>query len=262
MARQHRGQCVNRRAVRLLGLLFLRFRNVCLYAISASLHSLASPCYVPRRNRIPADHSRRSRTEDRQQLSGRGVQLDVPDRREDLPHVGRVDLGEPPAADAGEGVPLHVPPPVLRVPPAAPAAALLFEHALSGLRDRGNTLDAAILCQRVTAGPRQLAVGEGALAGFGERDEHNGAESEFAAPTADAQPLDPASRSGWLDEQVQAVAVGVPSWRGGTDEGGRKHLVGMTVSALMATQKQTDCSPSWGAARVSGAGSLRRRRRY
>ena len=35
-----------------------------------------------------------------------------------------------------------------------------------------------------------------------------------------------------LDEQVQTVAVGVPSWRGGTDEGGRECLVGMAPSAL------------------------------
>ena len=41
----------------------------------------------------------------------------------------------------------------------------------------------------VAAGPRQLAVGEGQLAGLGERDERDGAESEFAAPSADDAPL-------------------------------------------------------------------------
>ena len=34
-------------------------------------------------------------------------------------------------------------------------------------------------------------------------------EPEFAAPAADDEPLDPASRPGGLDEQVQPVAVGV-----------------------------------------------------
>ncbi len=34
--------------------------------------------------------------------------------------------------------------------------------------------------------------GEGLLAGVGERDERGGAESEFAASSADDEPLDPA----------------------------------------------------------------------
>ena len=81
-----------------------------------------------------------------------------------------------------------------RVPP-------ISEHALRGLGGGGNTLD-------------------------------TGAESEFAAPAADDEPLDPAPRSGGLDEQVQAVSVRVSSWRGGSDEGGGQRLVGMAASAL------------------------------
>ena len=73
---------------------------------------------------------------------------------------------------------------------------------------------------------------KGLLAGLGERDERGSAESEFAASSAEDEPLDPASSAGRLDEQVQAVAVGVASWRGGTDEGGRERLVGMASSAL------------------------------
>ena len=76
------------------------------------------------------------------------------------------------------------------MPPAAPAAALLFEHALGGLGEGGNALGAALLGERVASGPRQLAVGEGQLAGLGEGDERGGAESEFAAPSADDEPLD------------------------------------------------------------------------
>ena len=158
--------------------------------------------------------------------------LGVPDRREDLQHVGRVDLGDGSAADAREDVPLHAPPPVVDVPPAAPAAALLFEHAPCGFGEGRHALRAALLRERIAAGPRQHAVGEGLLAGLGERDERGGAEPEFAAPAADDEPLDPASGAGRLDEQAQAVAVRVASGRGGTDEGGREGLVRMAPSAL------------------------------
>ena len=84
----------------------------------------------------------------------------------------------------------------------------------------------------IAARTGQHAVGESLLAGLGERDERGGAESEFAAPTADDEPLDPASDPGRLDEQVQAVAVRVASGRCGTDEGGREGLVGVASSAL------------------------------
>ncbi len=45
---------------------------------------------------------------------------DVPDRRQDLQNVGRVDVGDGPVADAEEDVPFHAPPPVLGVPLPAP----------------------------------------------------------------------------------------------------------------------------------------------
>ena len=123
-------------------------------------------------------------------------------------------LGDRPAADARERVPLHAAPPVLRVPPAAPAALLLFEHAPGGIGECGNTLDAPFVGQRVAARPRQRAVGERLLASFGERNERGGAESKFAASAADDEPLDPAAGPGRLDEQVQPVAVCVPPWAG------------------------------------------------
>ena len=104
----------------------------------------------------------------------------MPDRREDLQHVGRVDLRDGPAADAREDVPLHAPDPVLRVPPATPAAALLFEYALGGFGERRHSLYAAFLGEGIAARTGQHAVGESLLAGLGERDERGGAESEFA----------------------------------------------------------------------------------
>ena len=127
---------------------------------------------------------------------------------------------------------LHAPPPVVNVPPAPPAAALLLEDTSGGFGEGGHALDAAFLGKGVAAGPGQHAVGEGLLAGLGERDERGGAESEFAAPAADDEPLDPAPGPGGLDEQVQAVAVCVPSGRRGADEGGREGLVGMASPAL------------------------------
>ena len=62
------------------------------------------------------------------------------------------------------------------MPPAAPAGLLLFEHAPGGVGEDGNTLDAALVGQRVATGPRQLPVGDdGLLAGFGERVEGDSA---------------------------------------------------------------------------------------
>ena len=55
-----------------------------------------------------------------------------------------------------------------------------------------------LLGQRVSARPRRLAVGECQLAGFGEGDEPGGAEPEFAAASADDEPLDPAAGAGRL----------------------------------------------------------------
>ena len=146
-------------------------------------------------------------------------------------NVGHVDLGDRPAADTWEGVAFEALPPVPRVPPAAPATALLFKPALGGVGEGGNTLDAALVGQRVRR-TTPASGWRGLLAGFGERDERGGAETEFAASSADDEPLDPAAGAGRLHEQVQPVAVSVPSWRGGTDEGGRERLVGMPASAL------------------------------
>jgi len=54
----------------------------------------------------------------------------------------------------------------------------------------------------------------------------------LAAPAADDEPLDPASGAGGLDDEVQALAVAVPSGRSGADEGGRQGLVGMAALGL------------------------------
>ena len=99
----------------------------------------------------------------------RRLRLDVPDGREDLQHVRTVDLRDRPLADARERVPLEAPQPVVRVVLAAPAAALLLDDALGRFGERGNALDASPVGERVAPGPRQLAVGQGNLTGFGQR---------------------------------------------------------------------------------------------
>ena len=103
------------------------------------------------------------------------------------------------------------------MPPAAPAAALLFEDLPGSFGEGRNALDAACFGEGIAARPGQHAVGEALLAGLGERDERGGAEPEFAAPAAGDEPLDPASRALRLDVEEQAVAVGAPflrCWRG------------------------------------------------
>ena len=75
--------------------------------------------------------------------------LKCQNRREALQHVGRVDLRDRPAANARERIAFKTLPPVLRVPPAAPAAALLFKHAPRGVGESGYVLDAALVGQRL-----------------------------------------------------------------------------------------------------------------
>ena len=135
----------------------------------------------------------------------------------------------------------------MRVPPAAPSALLLLDDAPGRFGKGGNALDAPPLGQRVPAGPGQLAVGEGQLAGFGERDEPDGAESEFAPSSADDEPLDPASRALGLDVEEQAVPVGVASRRRGTDEGGREGLFGMAASVKAGRRRTLLAVGLWNA---------------
>ena len=98
--------------------------------------------------------------------------------------------------------------PGLRLAGAAPPALLLLDHAPGGVGEGGHARGAAALGQWVAARAGELAVGKGLLAGLGERDERDGAESELAAAAADNEALDPASGFGGLSEEIQAVAVG------------------------------------------------------
>ena len=147
-------------------------------------------------------------------------------------HVGARDLRDRPGADAREGVPHKAVPPGPDLLGVLPAALLLLDDAAGGFGKRGNALDTPLVGQRVAALTGELAVGDGLLAGLGERDEGDRAEPEFRAPAADDEALDPASRAGRLDVEVESVAVDVVSGRCTADEGGGEGVVGMASPAL------------------------------
>ena len=159
------------------------------------------------------------------------LRLRVPDRREDLQHVGRVDLGDWPGADAGEGVTLPgCESSSARATGRASRRASVQTRAARPRRSWERPPRAA--CRPAGHRPTVPVSDWRAPARGPWRDERGGAETEFAPSSADDEPLDPASGAGWLDEEVQPVPVCVPSWWGGTDEGGRQRLVGMASSAL------------------------------
>ena len=111
-----------------------------------------------------------------------GLHPHVPDGREDLKHVGTVNLTDRPVADARDGVPLQAAQPVLRLLRTAPARPLLLDYGGCGPGEGGHAPGAAPLGERVAARAAELAVGEGLLAGLGQRDQGDAAESEFVFP--------------------------------------------------------------------------------
>ena len=99
-------------------------------------------------------------------------------------------------------------------------ARFCFDHGDGGLGEGGHALEAALVGERVAAGACELAVGEGQLAGLGERDELDAAESELVFPAADDEALDPASGPGTLDVELAAAGIEIdartatPAWQG------------------------------------------------
>ncbi|MCY3820072.1 MAG: hypothetical protein OXH52_12025 [Gammaproteobacteria bacterium] len=114
---------------------------------------------------------------------------------------------------------------------AAPAGPLLFDDLGRGVGERRHALGAALFGQGIATLAGELAVGQRPLPRLGERYQGGATESEFTFPALDDEPLDPAPRPGGLDDEVEALPVTVPAGRGGTDEGGRQGLVGVTASA-------------------------------
>ena len=157
----------------------------------------------------------------------------VPDLAERLDHVGARHLGDGQLAEPGEGEALHARQPVLAVLRVAPAGPHLRQDRLGGGGEGGHALEAALLGEWISSGAGEPAVGERLGAGVLERDEREAAESEFAAPAADDEPLYPAARTGRLHVEVQAVAVTVPAGLCYVaDEGGRERVVRLPAVGL------------------------------
>ena len=114
----------------------------------------------------------------------------------------------------------------------APAGPLLFQHTGGSFGEGGDALAAALLGERVSALAGELAVRQRLLPGLGQGDQGEAAESKLTAAATDDEALNPAAGTGRLDEEVEAIAVGVSSGRGGAEERGRKGLLGMAAGGL------------------------------
>jgi len=110
--------------------------------------------------------------------------------------------------------------------------ALLLHYPLGGFGEGGHVARASSLGQGIPTLAGQLAVGPRLLAGLGEGDQRDAAESEVAAAAADDEALDPASGSVRLDEEVESVAVAVFARWGGAHESGGERLVGVAALRL------------------------------
>ena len=104
--------------------------------------------------------------------------------------------------------------------------------------------------------------------GPGQRDAVEAAEAERVGPAMDDKPLHPAAGTGWLDVQVQSVAVTVPpGLADGAAEGGRQRLVGMGApwAWISADRRRSYYIPctirSWNREAICGRGRTHRRRR-
>ena len=165
--------------------------------------------------------------------TSRAVQgLHVPDGGEDPQDIAARHLRDRHPADAPKGVASKARHPVVGLPRIAPAGPLLLHHPLGGFGEGRHVPGAASLGQGITSLAGQLAVRPRLLAGLGERNQRNAAESEVAAASADDEALDPASGSVRFDEEVQAVAVAVSARWGRAHECGGERLVGVTTLGL------------------------------
>ena len=132
----------------------------------------------------------------------------------------------------GKAKPPQARQPLAGVFPVAPAGPLLFQHTGSSFGEGGDGLATSLLGEWVPALAGQLAVRERLLPGLGQGDQGEAAESDLTAAATDDKALNPAAGSARLDKEVEAIAVGVSSGRGGAEERGRKGLWGMAALGL------------------------------
>lgn len=137
--------------------------------------------------------------------------LHVPDGSEYPYHVGAGHLRHRHLADEREGVAFQAAQPDLRVLGVAPAGPQLFLDLHSDLREGRQRLGAALLGQRIAALAGELAIGEGFLARFLERNERKSTEPEFGSTTANGEALDPTPAAGGPDIEIKALSITIPS---------------------------------------------------
>ena len=127
------------------------------------------------------------------------------------------------------------------VDPDFPTGGVAVQHGGDPATHNTFLSEGGALAVAVASGAIEASViGEGEGSGGsdggpGENSPRSGFEGagspalRVAAPASNDQPLNPAPGSAGLHEQVQPVAVGVSSRRGGTQEGSRQGLVGMAA---------------------------------
>ena len=103
----------------------------------------------------------------------------MPDRGEHFVDVRPRDLGDRHLADAPEREALQAAQPRPRVLRIAPTCLLLLDDPGRRFRKGRDSLRPALLRKRVPALAGQLPVGPRLLAGLGQRDEADAAESEL-----------------------------------------------------------------------------------
>ena len=120
-----------------------------------------------------------------------GLGLGVPVRDEHRHHICGGDLVDALAAELRHGVVPEARPPLhFALAAILPALAVDGDHGLGRLRE-GRYFTQAPEGLRITAGPRDLAVLEGGLPGFGQGDVGEAAKPDIAAVSVDGSTPDP-----------------------------------------------------------------------
>ena len=119
----------------------------------------------------------------------------------------------------------------------APAGAVQRQDLRGSLLEGRHSPCVAALGEGITAGPGELAVAQGYVPRFGQRDDGAAADPERPGRAADDEPLHPAPRARGIDLQIQAIAVAVaPGLRHGSDERGGESVVRVPAAGFGASR--------------------------
>ena len=127
-------------------------------------------------------HSPFQRRPDPPTQVARQGRLDVPDRSEDLQHVGTRHIRDRHLADARKGIAPQARHPLIGWPRIPPAGPLLFHHGRGSLGEARHASGEAFLGERVAALAGHLPVRQRLLPGLGERDQGDAAQSGPESP--------------------------------------------------------------------------------